>query len=301
MKKNLILLLLVISGVRVFAQQDPLYSQYILNPLIINPAYSGMTTDLNASVMYRKQWAGFEGSPVTFNANAHIALANNKMGAGLIILQDQIGTDKTTQITATYAYHLPLNEKLKLSFGLQGGVINYYSDYSDIKFNPADTKFTNSSEWKPNFGAGLLLYNENFMVGISVPKMLKATSTIESLSTGLYNQHAYLFAAYVFPISYRIKLKPWILARAVSGAPVSFDYAASIKVDDSYTLGLFTRNFSTYGFLAQINLGDNLRFGYVFELPTKNSVGTQYTTHELTLGVRLSVLTFHDLGAIRDF
>lgn len=301
MKKHFILLLFVISGITALAQQDPLYSQYILNPQLINPAYSGMTTDLNASVMYRKQWAGFEGSPVTFNANAHLALAKNKMGAGIIILQDQVGTDKTTEITATYAYHLPLTEKLKLSFGLQGGVINYNSDYSDINFNPADAKFTNSSEWKPNFGSGLFLYSEKFMFGVSVPKMLKANSNVESLSTGLYTQHIYMFGAYVIPISYRIKFKPWILARAVSGAPVSVDYAASIKVDDSYTLGLFTRNFSTYGFLAQINLGDNLRFGYVFELPGKNSVGSQYTTHELTLGVRLGIFTFHDLGAIRDF
>jgi len=301
MKNILLLLLIVISGVTVFAQQDPLYSQYMLNPFIINPAYSGMTTDLNASVMYRKQWAGFEGSPVTFNANAHIALSGNKMGAGIIVLQDQIGTDKTTEITATYAYHLPLNDKLKLSFGLQGGVVNYYSDYSDLNFNRADAKFTNSSEWKPNFGSGLLLYSEKFMIGLSVPKMLKASSAIESVTTGLYTQHAYLFGAYVFPLSYRIKLKPWILARAVSGVPISLDYAASIKVDDSYTLGFFTRNFSTYGFLAQINLGDNFRFGYVFELPTKNSVGTQYNTHEITLGVRVGVLSFHDLGAVRDF
>jgi type IX secretion system PorP/SprF family membrane protein len=301
MKKTLLFLLLVISGVHVFAQQDPLYSQYMMNPLLINPAYSGMTTDLNASVMYRKQWAGFDGSPTTFNANAHIALATNKMGVGLIILQDQIGADKTTEVTATYAYHLPLSETLKLSFGLQGGVINYHSDYSDIKFNPADAKFTNMSEWKPNIGSGFLLYSDRFMVGLSVPKMLKATSNIESVTTSLYNQHVYLFAAYVVPLSYRIKFKPWILARTVSGAPVSLDYAASIKVDDSYTLGLFSRNLNTYGFLAQINLGDNLRLGYVFELPGKNSVGTHYTTHELTLGVRLGVLTFHDLGAIRDF
>lgn len=301
MKKILLLLLVVISGVNALAQQDPLYSQYMLNPFIINPAYSGMTTDLNASAMYRKQWAGFEGSPVTFNANAHIALSANKMGAGLIVLQDQIGTDKTTEVTAAYAYHLPLNDKLKLSFGLQGGVINYYSDYSNIKFNPADVKFTNTSEWMPNFGSGFMLYSEKFMIGLSVPKMLKTTSVVQSVTTGLYTQHAYLYGAYVLPLSYRIKLKPWILARAVSGAPVSLDYAASIKVDDSYTLGLFTRSFSTYGFLAQINLGDNLRFGYVFELPTKNSVGTSYTTHEFTLGVRLGVFTFHDLGAIRDF
>ncbi len=301
MKKNILLLLLLISGVKIYAQQDPLYSQYMMNPLLINPAYSGITTDLNASMMYRKQWAGFEGSPVTLNANAHIALANNRMGAGLIILQDQIGTDKTIEVTATYGYHIKLNNDLTLSFGLQGGVINYQSDYDDLKINRADTKFSNISEWKPNIGSGLLLHNQRFMVGLSVPKLLKATSVGESVSTALYNQHAYLFAGYVVQLSNRIKLKPWVLARTVSGAPISFDYAASLKVDDSYTLGLFTRNFSAYGFLAQINLGDTFRFGYVFELPTNKSVGTQFTTHEITLGVRLGVLTFHDMAMIRNF
>lgn len=301
MKKQLVFSVAFLLSLASMAQQDPLYSQYIINPLIINPAYSGITTDLNAAVMYRKQWAGFEGSPVTMNANAHMALSNNRMGAGVIILQDQIGTDKTTEVTLTYGYHLPLNKEITLSFGLQGGVINYKSDYSDVKFNPADIKFTNQSEWKPNLGTGLIMRSEKFMVGFSVPKLLKATSTIDQYSTSLYNQHVYALGAYVFQLSYRIKLKPWILARMVKGAPASFDYGATMKIDDSYSLGLFTRNFETYGALAQINLGDHLRFAYVFELPTKKSVGTQYTTHELTLGVRLSVLNFHDLETIRNF
>jgi len=184
---------------------------------------------------------------------------------------------------------------------LQGSVINYKTDYSDVRFNPADIKLTNQSEWSPNLGTGLMLHSEKFMVSLSVPKLLKATSTIDQYSTSLYNQHMYAMAAYVFQLSYRIKLKPWVLARVVKGAPASFDYGAVAKVDDSYSLGLFTRNFETYGALAQINLGDHLRFGYVFELPTKKSVGTQYTTHELTLGVRLSVLTFHDIDAVRNF
>ncbi len=59
--------------------------------------------------------------------------------------------------------------------------------------------------------------------------------------------------------------------------------------------------FKTYGLLAQINLGDHIRFAYVFELPTADSIVTQFTTHELTLGVRLSVLNFYDLDAIRNF
>jgi type IX secretion system PorP/SprF family membrane protein len=299
--KKLLTLLAFFCSIPLLAQQDPLYSQYINNLLLINPAYSGSTTDLNMSAMYRKQWVGFDGSPSTFNANGHIALSNNRMGAGLIVLQDKIGSDKTSEITFTYGYHLPLNNKITLSFGLQGGAINYYSDYSDLKINPADSKFSNQSVWKPNLGTGLILKSEKFLLSLSVPKLLKASSTVEQLSTSLYNQHAYIMGAYVFQLSYRIKVKPWILARMVSGAPASFDYGASLKVDDSYSLGLFTRNFETYGTFAQINLGDNLRFAYVFELPTKNSVGTQFTTHELTLGVRLSVLGFHDLNVIKNF
>lgn len=300
--KNLYLLIFVtLISVSAVAQQDPLYSQYMMNPFIINPAYAGYTTDLNASVMYRKQWAGFDGSPITMNANAHISLDKNKMGAGLIVLQDQIGSDKNTEVTFAYSYHLPLTNTMKLSFGLQGGVINYHSDYSDLQVTAGDAKFSNISEWKPNLGAGLLLHNEKFMVGLSVPKMLKASTTVESLSTSLYNQHLYVYGAYLAQLTYRIKLKPWILMRAVSGAPLAIDYALSMKIDDSYTIGIFSRNLNTYGFLMQLNLGDNFRMGYVFELPTAKSVGTRYSTHEVTLGIRMGVLSFHDLLAVKNF
>jgi type IX secretion system PorP/SprF family membrane protein len=301
MKNLYFVLVLFFLSVSAFAQQDPLYSQYMLNPFIINPAYAGYTTDLNASVMYRKQWAGFEGSPVTMNANAHIALDKNRMGAGLIVLQDQIGSDKNTEVNVAYSYHLSLSTSMKLSFGLQGGVINYHSDYSDLNITAGDSKFSNLSEWKPNLGAGLLLHNEKFIAGLSVPKMLKSSTTVESLSTGLYNQHLYVYGAYLAQLSYRIKLKPWILMRAVAGAPLAVDYALSVKIDDSYTIGLFTRNLNTYGFLMQLNLGDSFRMGYVFELPTEKSVGTRYPTHELTLGIRMGVLSFHDLLAVKNF
>jgi type IX secretion system PorP/SprF family membrane protein len=299
--KILITIFFFLSWITAMAQQDPLYSQYINNPLLINPAYSGSTTDLAISATYRKQWVGFDGSPVTMNANAHMALANSRMGIGMILLQDKIGADKTSEIAFTYGYHVPLNHDLTLSFGLQGGVINYSSDYSDLKINPMDNKFTNQSIWKPNLGTGFILRSDKFMLSISVPKLLAATSVIDQFTTSLYSQHAYALAAYVFQATYRMKVKPWILARMIQGVPVSLDYGASVKIDDSYSLGLFTRNFDTYGSVAQINLGDHLRLSYVFELPTKNSVGTQFTTHEVTLGIRLSVLNFHNLERVHDF
>jgi len=67
-----------------FAQQDPLYAQYLFNPLLINPAYSGLNNNFNGTVGYRTQWMGLEGQPQTMNVSLHSSFVQNKVGAGLI-------------------------------------------------------------------------------------------------------------------------------------------------------------------------------------------------------------------------
>jgi hypothetical protein len=48
MKKIFTVLAVTLLALQAFAQQDPLYSQYLLNPLLINPAYAGLNDNLNA-------------------------------------------------------------------------------------------------------------------------------------------------------------------------------------------------------------------------------------------------------------
>src|SRR5215813_11780961 len=97
----LFLLLTYLTLVDLHAQQDPLYSQYFNNPMLINPAFAGSTERLYAGVAYRTQWAGVEGAPQTFSMNSHIGLMNNNVGLGMIAVQDQIGDVKNTQYGAT--------------------------------------------------------------------------------------------------------------------------------------------------------------------------------------------------------
>lgn len=292
-------LLITSAGV---AQQDPLYSQYMINPFLLNPAYSGFSKDLNAIAAYRVQWTGLDGAPVTMNASGHIALSENRMGVGLIVLQDEIGIDKTTQVIATYGYHLLLQDNKKISFGLRGGLVNYKSDYSELIIDESDPKFQSSiSEWKPSIGAGVIFSSDRFYAGLSVPNMIKTTTTVNDVEIILYNQHAYVHVAYLMTLSPRLKIKPFVLARAVQGAEISVDAGATLQADDSYSIGLFTRKLNTFGFLARVHLGENLRLGYVFELPTNKSVGINYPSHEFTLGIRMKVFKSHDVMAISDF
>lgn len=295
MKKLLPLLCLVIS-LPAMAQQDPIYSQYMLNPLVINPAYAGLTNNLNINGSYRMQWTGIEGQPNTFNLNGNSSLLDNKAGVGFMFSHDKIGNTKNTEVNASFAYKLELGHDRVLSFGMQAGVVNYQIDNDDLNvYDEDDEVFMNNERGtKLNLGAGLILKGQDFLLGLSVPRMLPTKFKAGDSEFELYNQHYYLFGAYVFYLNEQIKFKPTALVRAVKGASASTDVGANFIFNSIHTAGVFTRNFKTYGVLLQTLYREKFRLGYVFELPTNKSVGTNFTTHEISLGLRLSVFSFHD-------
>ncbi|HRJ30222.1 MAG TPA: type IX secretion system membrane protein PorP/SprF [Cyclobacteriaceae bacterium] len=298
---TLVVFLSLICGT-LHAQVDPLYSQYLNNPFLINPAYTGMNNYMNLMVGYRKQWAGFDGSPTTLSATGHTSLFDNRMGVGLIISQDKVGENTNTFIQGTYAYKVRFDEYRYISFGLQAGIMNFRSDNSELNIaDPADPLFNaNQNVIKPSFGAGVIFRTDNLFLGLSVPRILKASESFEDVTAALYTQHYYGFASYLFLLSDRVKLKPAVLVRAVSGSPLSTDVNFQFNIDERYAIGALTRNFNTYGFLAQIKFNE-FRFGYVFEMPTNKSVGVRFTSHEITLGLNLGVFSFHDITRISDF
>ncbi len=285
------------------AQQDPLYSQYLNNPFVLNPAYAGLTNNLNLSLSYRNQWAGFEGSPKTINANGHISLLNNKMGAGLMVVSDRIGNSSINEVFGSYSYRVNISEDKILSFGLQAGFANYQIDNSKSNpFHKDDDLFMgNFSEMKPGFGFGAILKSDNFFVGLSVPRMLRTTLETQGLQSSLYTQHYYLMGSYLFFLSERIRFKPSALLKLVRGAPVSIDLNASLLIYERYQAGMLTRNFNTYGIFLQALLTDSFRFGYTFEVPTGSSVGANFTSHEITLGFRMNVWSFHSNASVLSF
>lgn len=294
--KKLLPFALLIAALPALAQQDPIYSQYILNPQVINPAYSGLTNNLNLNASYRMQWMGLEGQPNTFNLNGNTSLLDNKAGAGFMLSHDQIGNTQNTELNASFAYKLELGHDRMVSFGMQAGLINYRIDNSDLNiYDEGDEVFMNNERGTSlNIGAGLIFKGQDFLIGISVPRMLPTKFKAGEREFELYNQHYYIFGAYVLYLNEQIKFKPTALVRAVKGASVSADIGANIILNSIHTAGMFTRNFKTYGILVQTLYREKFRFGYVFELPTSKSVGTRFTTHEISVGLRLSVFDFHD-------
>ena len=68
--KYLILTMLSVLSVPAIAQQLPVYSQYMMNKFLINPAVAGSEGYTAFNLTTRKQWIGVKEAPLTFAASA---------------------------------------------------------------------------------------------------------------------------------------------------------------------------------------------------------------------------------------
>lgn len=279
------------------AQQDPLYAQYLNNPLVINPAYTGINNVFNASLGHRSQWTSLEGAPATTALSAHSSFFENKVGGGFMLVRDQIGSTTNMQFNITGSYKIEFGENI-FSFGLQTGIINLKENNDELLIRDAnDPVFaSNQSFTKFNFGAGVALKGPAYYLGLSIPRLVNSKEEFGNIETQVYQRHFYLAAGYIYHLGVNLAVKPSVLIKGVSDAPLSVDYNASIVFLDKYTGGVISRNFQTYGLLAQLNINDNFRLGYVFEVPTNQSVGARYSTHELTLMLDMEIFDYHFLS-----
>jgi type IX secretion system PorP/SprF family membrane protein len=194
----------------VSAQQQPYYTQYILNNFILNPALAGIENYWDCKVSYRNQWVGLNGAPTTLYLTINAPLGKTEydnetpvtvpdlkakslgakqflmeytappahQGVGFTIINDKTGPLSRIAAYGSYAYHLPVSLKTSLSFGLSIGVQEVNVDVNAVDFgqaNPIDPAALGSgylNKLEPDVNAGLWLSNKSYFVGLSAQQIV---------------------------------------------------------------------------------------------------------------------------------
>lgn len=271
------------------AQQEASYSQYMYNMMVINPAYAGSREALSATVLYRNQWLGLEGAPVSQSLSLHSLMKNEKVGLGLNITNDRAAIQSNFNIQFAYSYILPLANG-NLAFGLQGGAVNYTSDYSKVKFtNPDETVAVGSiSKFYPTVGAGLYYHTEKFYLGLSVPR-LKAFQGSLTMGEVSLASHYYSTVGINLDISESLLFRPSALIKATNGAPLQTDINASFLYNSFVGWGVSYRHGEAVVGMVQLHWG-KIKLGYAYDYGigaiSKNANGS----HELYLNFETSLI-----------
>ncbi len=104
---RVVLILFIIVAQNSWGQQLYSNTNYLLNEFDYNPAIAGSKNVQMANVGFRKQWSGFEGAPLTINANFYGSYKSQmKHGYGVSVVADKTGLMQKTGVYLNYAYHI---------------------------------------------------------------------------------------------------------------------------------------------------------------------------------------------------
>ena len=301
MKKYILILICVLGlGNAAFAQQDPHFSQYMFNHLVLNPAYAGSWGYLTSNFIFRKQWVGFDGAPETQSFSVHAPTRNDRHGFGLGFVNDKIGVTKSTGVSLDYAFRIHLSKNARLAFGLNGTMINYQVNMggvrtgSDINGTGVDPAFSPSTSpqnaFFPNVGAGVFFHTKHFYAGASAPKLLDQQlpggyTTTQSLS----RKHFFFTTGLVFgKDDAAVKFKPSVLVKYQPESPISVDLNAHFLFADRLWLGVSYRTEDAIVGMVQLQALKWLRIGYAYDYVTSDINPFAAASHEFLLGLDLN-------------
>lgn len=271
---NIIATLVLSSGcLFIYAQQMPMYTHYMYNTLVVNPAYAGSRDALTVTGLNRSQWVGFEGAPTTQTLTIHAPLRNEHIGLGLAVVQDKIGPVRTSSVTATFAYIMKLTHKAKLSLGLSAGANLFQANLNTLLLDQqSDPVFLNNIDGRitPDFGFGAYYAREKFYAGLSVPNLLQNSYSQVNDRNGntlvsSEQRHYFFIAGTMLKLSDNLALKPTTLIKVTQGAPIQADLTAMFVIMNKFQLGAMFRSGDAAGGLFGFDITDQFHVGYAYD------------------------------------
>lgn len=294
--KNHLLFFFLMISICGNAQQHPMYTQYMFNMMNINPAYAGATGVSTVTALYRNQWIDMPGAPQNASLAFDMPINEKKIGVGVQLFNEKMGIEKSTGFNLVYAFRIPVSSTAVLSLGLQGGVVNYTANYTDVRtFQSNDPTFNQYiNGLLPAAAAGIYYNNEKFYIGFSTPALLKTKISLDNradVSTATGNDlHLFLASGYILEVNENVIVKPSLLLKAVSGAPFEFDFNASVLLEKKLSVGMSYRTGDAIVGMVELQIGKQLQLGYAFDKTTTNLATYNRGSHEIMLRYGLNKL-----------
>jgi type IX secretion system PorP/SprF family membrane protein len=308
MKKLVYIIFFLVIELLSFGQQLPIYSQYLYNKFLINPAVAGSEGYTSINLTARQQWAGLEGAPQTFSLSFQTRFLKKgytlkttksnrqifrpktdaRVGLGGSVFSNRSGLVQRTGFQFSYAYHLWLQSATQLSLGLS--FTGYYFRINEknlIMEDPNEPLLNDNllnGIFVPDATFGVYLLNRKYDFGFSAEQLFGAIAKIgnDAYSNYKMSRHFYLFGSYIFEYGSNIGIKPSVLLKMSEQLKPQADIGLNIILNESFWAGL---SYRTSGAIIG-NVGvryANMYIGYAVDFTLQEIQRITYGTHEINL------------------
>jgi type IX secretion system PorP/SprF family membrane protein len=259
------------------AQHRGDYIQYVFNGVLLNPAYAGSQGALNVTGLYRNQWVGIDGAPVSKSFTAHSPLRNKKINIGINVENEKFAVYDHTNISALYAYRFKLS-KGQLALGMQAGADIQSTNWNKLVIRDAgDPSFAVAPARSTSFvaGAGIYYHTSKLYAGFSAPQLFN--NKFNRRGTLIFN------SGLLIGISDHFRMKPAVLLKYLFGSPLSANVSATLYYQELIGFGVGYNVGSSMMAFIDLRLNEQLHFGYGYDRSVTRLNYYTNGSHELML------------------
>lgn len=315
---------LLLIGLHSHAQQQPHYTQYVINNYIINPAIAGIENYTDVKIGHRHQWTGITDAPVTTYLTVHMPIgkkddritatsfdipgenprgknywqdytaAEPHHGIGLKVINDRTGPLNRLGAYVSYAYHLGISAQTSIAAGFEAGLRNISLNRNKLDFgqaNPMDPAVINSGEInsiKPDFGAGIWIYSASYFIGVAaqqiIPQKVYFTDNRVDKIGSDMVPNFFATAGYRFFISEDVSALPSVMMKYVQPSPVQFDVNMKLQYRDFLWAGAGFRINDGFSGMLGLNVSNTFNISYAYDYNTSPLQAYSRGSHEMVLG-----------------
>ncbi len=300
-------------GIRMDAQQVPMYSQYIMNGFLINPSLAGNDGYSTINITAREQWVGFQNAPSTYALSfqtrilrdSYISRSTNvrrratrptkggRVGVGGYVFNDNNGIIRRTGIQGAYAYHIPMGVTNQLSFGLAATAYQFAIDLDGaVLYNPNDDYLNNLDRvvFIPDFNFGVSFTSRDYYVGFAMSQLLRGSIVLgnEAEFTRTELGHYFLTGGLKIQLrSHEWVLEPSALIKSSDMLFKSFqtDLTARIYYRNDYWAGLSYRTGDAVIMMTGVRY-DRFYFSYAFDFTVTDIRQQSFGSHEISAAIK---------------
>lgn len=283
--KRLILFLFItmITKSWLIGQNDAHFSQYMFNESLFNPASIDISNTINASLVARQQWVGFDNAPSTQALNANAYIQDIFGGAGINVIIDRLGYESFLTARAYYAFPVQVGILSNLVFGLGAGIISRTIDGTQLRYgDQADPNafVYKESFLRPDFSFGMEFNDPYLKVGFAITHLHRS---LQGARSDFPPRHYYLYASYLFEdVVDRVNIEPYVLIKS-SWFMTQFDINVLAFYDDTFWGGFSYRLGDAVSVMLGYHITPDIRVGYAYDYAIGVHRGFNGGSHEIKI------------------
>lgn len=292
MKKLLIILTTILTGVISYAQQTPLSENYYMDKYSLSPSYAGNFNPRYFITGYRSDWSGIDGGPKTLRISYNDNFMPNG-GYGGKIVYDKAGIFSQLYIMGSYSYNLQVHKDHHIIFGLSAGFyknrLNLLDYYNDPKYTLDPSLVSQDVKSKLKFMSDFstVWTWQNIEAGFMFSNISFGNASYKEVNLK-YNPLAnfQFHATYLYNIAEEWDVSPLIIIRAGKFIKSQFEIASQVMYLKKFWGSLVFRDPGILGFGIGANIDKGLKIGYNFNYATNVSMGA-LNNHEISIGINI--------------